>query len=95
MAPDSTIESQLVELWAELLQLDVEQVGVTHSFFELGGHSLLAVQMISAIRKEMEIEIAIQDVFELNCIEQLGNYIQCLELEDDGIDDEILFEQSI
>ncbi|MEM8510683.1 MAG: amino acid adenylation domain-containing protein, partial [Bacteroidota bacterium] len=93
VAPRTETEEKLVAIWKELLGL--EKIGIYDNFFELGGHSLLAVQLISRIRKEMDIEIAIQDVFELNCIEQLGNYIQCLTLEDDGIDDEILFEQSI
>jgi oxalate---CoA ligase len=43
-APAGTLESQLVELWEELLQ--VRPIGVHDKFFELGGDSLLAVQMI-------------------------------------------------
>ncbi|MEM9869216.1 MAG: non-ribosomal peptide synthetase, partial [Bacteroidota bacterium] len=93
VAPRTEIEKRLTIIWQNLLE--VEKVGIYDNFFELGGHSLLAVQLISTIREELEIEIAIQDVFELNCIEQLGNYIQCLALEDDSVDDEILFEQNI
>ncbi|MEL6560503.1 MAG: amino acid adenylation domain-containing protein [Bacteroidota bacterium] len=93
VAPRTELETKLVEIWQNLL--GVEKVGIYDNFFELGGHSLLAVQLISTIRTELEIEIAIRDVFELYSIEQLGNYIQSIELDDDGKEDEILFEQSI
>ncbi|WP_233899293.1 phosphopantetheine-binding protein, partial [Tenacibaculum piscium] len=87
-APRTEIEAQLAEIWQELL--GVEQIGIHDNFFELGGHSLLAVRLIITIQKEFDIEISIQDVFEFNCIEQLGNYIQYLNLEDGDFDDEIL-----
>ena len=82
-----------MKIWEDLL--GVEKVGIYDNFFELGGHSLLATRLVSTIRKELDIEIAIRDIFELNCIEQLGNYIQCLSLENDEKGDEILFEQTI
>ncbi|MFB9278022.1 amino acid adenylation domain-containing protein [Cohnella cellulosilytica] len=41
--PANDIEAELVELWKQLLEIDV--VGVNDNFFELGGHSLLAVKL--------------------------------------------------
>ena len=43
-APAGTLESQLVQLWEDLLQ--VRPIRIHDNFFELGGDSLLAVQMI-------------------------------------------------
>ncbi|WP_126651528.1 non-ribosomal peptide synthetase [Chryseobacterium aureum] len=89
VAPGTETEQRLAVIWQELL--GVEKVGIRDNFFELGGHSLLAVKLINTIQKEFEMEISIQDVFEYNCIEQLGNYIQylTLEVEDGDFDDEI------
>ena len=74
VAPRSELEEKLVEIWKELLQ--VERVGVKDNFFELGGHSLLVIRLISSIRRELKIEVAISTFFELVTVEQLANYIK-------------------
>src|ERR1700674_5607019 len=49
VAPRDEIESEIAEIWSELL--GVERVGVFDEFFALGGHSLLATQAIMRIRR--------------------------------------------
>ncbi|WP_189457618.1 non-ribosomal peptide synthetase, partial [Aquimarina muelleri] len=73
VAPRNEIELQLVEIWQELLGVD--RVGIYDNFFELGGHSLLATRLVSIIRKKLEIEIEIGDIFEFTSVEQLSSYI--------------------
>jgi len=51
VAPRNDTEKQLVEIWAELLNLAPEKIGVNDNFFELGGHSLLAVTLIERMRE--------------------------------------------
>ena len=74
VAPRNKIEEGLASIWKKLL--DVERVGVYDSFFELGGHSLLAMRVISAIRKEFDVELAIKDVFQFNTINEFGKYLE-------------------
>jgi amino acid adenylation domain-containing protein len=62
VAPSNALEEEMCAIWSELLE--VPQVGVTDNFFTLGGHSLLAIRVISAIRKRMQKEIAIKDIFD-------------------------------
>ena len=59
--PQGEIESTLARLWCELLKL--ERVGRHDNFFELGGHSLLAVQLVSRIRKVLNVEVALSELF--------------------------------
>ncbi|SEB35211.1 amino acid adenylation domain-containing protein [Tenacibaculum sp. MAR_2009_124] len=73
VAPRSEIEHQLVAIWQELL--DIERIGIYDDFFELGGHSLLATRLVSLIRKELEREVAIRDVFEHTTIDSLGTHV--------------------
>ncbi len=62
VAPRNDIEKALVEIWQDILE--VENVGIHDDFFELGGHSLLAIRLISLIRRQLDIEVPIGDVFE-------------------------------
>ncbi|CAL2107141.1 hypothetical protein T190115A13A_320001 [Tenacibaculum sp. 190524A02b] len=73
MAPRNETEEKLVAVWQELL--GIERIGIYDNFFELGGHSLLATRLVSMIRKELEIEIAIQDIFEFSTIEEMSSFI--------------------
>ena len=70
VAPRSEVETKLAEIWQELL--DVERVGVQDNFFELGGDSLLAIRLISAIRRELVVEMPISDIFEYPTISLLA-----------------------
>lgn len=74
LAPRNELETRLVAIWKELLQ--TERVGVRDNFFELGGHSLLVLRLLSSIRKELKVEVAVGTFFELVTIEQLANYIK-------------------
>jgi acyl carrier protein len=59
--PTSDLESQIAELWQQLL--GVEQVGVDDNFFELGGHSLLAIQVAARLRDRYRIDLSVESVF--------------------------------
>ncbi|MEO7583967.1 MAG: amino acid adenylation domain-containing protein [Ferruginibacter sp.] len=61
VAPRNTTEAALTVIWKQLL--GIEKVGVNDNFFELGGHSLLATRTVSLIRKKLEVELSIKDLF--------------------------------
>ncbi|NQZ12905.1 MAG: AMP-binding protein, partial [Algicola sp.] len=63
VAPETESEKVLVEIWAKLLDIEVEAVSTTANFFELGGHSLLSIRLVSDIRSRCEVEISIQNIF--------------------------------
>ncbi|MEO7323233.1 MAG: amino acid adenylation domain-containing protein [Dokdonella sp.] len=46
-APRTAIEKQLVDIWAEVLQLAPSAIGTDDNFFDIGGHSLLAVRLMA------------------------------------------------
>jgi amino acid adenylation domain-containing protein len=63
VAPRSATEEQLVAVFAELLKVSPETVGIHDSFFDIGGHSLSAVQLISRINKRFKRSIPLLAVF--------------------------------
>jgi len=72
------VEQALAEIWAEVL--GVERVGRWDNFFMLGGHSLLGVQMISRVRRVMEVELALPALFEQPVLSALAQRILHLRL---------------
>jgi amino acid adenylation domain-containing protein len=61
-APEGETEMVIAEIWADLLAR--QRVGRRDNFFDLGGHSLLATKMVSRLRAEMKVEVALGAIFE-------------------------------
>ncbi|PEB43792.1 non-ribosomal peptide synthetase, partial [Bacillus thuringiensis] len=72
-APRNDIEGKLVRMWEDILGID--RVGIHDNFFELGGHSLKATVLSGRIRKELEVEVGIGNIFENPTIIGLAEYI--------------------
>ncbi len=74
VAPKTPVEIQLAKIWQEVL--GVENAGVKDNFFHFGGHSLRAALLVSRIRKEMNREISLREVFQSPTIEGLAYAIE-------------------
>ncbi len=71
-APRNQIEKTLVDIWASVLGMDVEQIGIDDDFFDLGGHSLKAAILTSRIHQELEVKVALAEIFRLPTIRRLA-----------------------
>ncbi|MEM9822435.1 MAG: amino acid adenylation domain-containing protein, partial [Bacteroidota bacterium] len=71
---ETPLEKLLLPMWQDLLGM--EQIGVNDHFFELGGHSLLAVRLMMLIRKDLEIEISLSDIFTVPTIQSMALYLE-------------------
>jgi acyl carrier protein len=58
------------------LRKDKSKIGVDDNFFDLGGHSLLATQVISRIRSQFQVEVAMRAVFEQPTVEGLAGAVE-------------------
>jgi amino acid adenylation domain-containing protein len=76
VAPTEEIEHSLVEIWSELLELQIEKISTTANFFDIGGNSLLLLKMISALNKKMNTSISIIDAFSYPNIKSLSDHIK-------------------
>ncbi|MEP7253816.1 MAG: amino acid adenylation domain-containing protein, partial [Ginsengibacter sp.] len=75
VAPRNSLEERLAKIWRELL--NAEKIGVYDNFFELGGHSLMAMRLLTAIHKELGIEVlVIKDLFQFSTIDELSKYLE-------------------
>ncbi|MFE3450376.1 amino acid adenylation domain-containing protein [Nonomuraea sp. NPDC059194] len=61
--PATVLERQVAAVWARVLGLPVDKVGMDDDFFASGGHSISAMRLVSAIRSELDRPVAAEDVF--------------------------------
>ncbi|HET7461594.1 MAG TPA: phosphopantetheine-binding protein, partial [Longimicrobium sp.] len=72
-APSGKVEGALAAIWADLL--GVERVGRHDDFFQLGGNSLLATRLVFRIRREMDVELSVRDIFEKPELSLLAQHV--------------------
>ena len=70
VAPRTSIEQRLAEIWSKLLGLN--QIGIRDNFFDLGGHSLLAVRLFAEIEKVFSQRPPLSRLFQAGTIEHLA-----------------------
>ncbi len=95
-APSNAVEREMAVLWAEVLQLDKDEISVSRSFFELGGHSLKAAVLVNKISKHFGVEVPLKEVFNKQSIERQADYLITLkQIETEIIDDGEIIEMNI
>jgi amino acid adenylation domain-containing protein len=66
-------EQVLSDLWSDLLHID--KPGIRENFFDLGGHSLLLVQLHAQLKRELDANIGVVDLFRYPTIESLASHL--------------------
>jgi amino acid adenylation domain-containing protein len=80
--PANEAERKLASIWAEVLGMDEDKIGMETNFFELGGHSLKSIQLLAEIHKQMGKRVRLTEFFKEPTIRALAHHI-----EDAGEDD--------
>jgi tyrocidine synthetase III len=75
IAPKTTIQDQLVQIWADILGIDSEGIGIRDNFFQLGGHSLKAVALIARIHRELGVKVPLSELFQAPFIIALADIV--------------------
>ena len=78
VAPQDEVEAEMAALWEELFGL--QRLSVNDNFFELGGNSLLGIQLISRVRKEFQVELPLNTLFESPTVVGLATAISEMRL---------------
>ncbi len=66
----------LRELWADTLELNLDDLEDDWNFFDLGGHSLAGMSLTIAIEETFRIELSGVEVYEYPTIGQLAAYLE-------------------
>ncbi|MGW3116663.1 amino acid adenylation domain-containing protein [Streptomyces sp. NPDC001107] len=70
----SLIESQLAEVWRDLL--NVEEIGRRQNFFEAGGSSLSALQMLHRVKTRFGVAVTVRQFFSAPTIAGVAEYLE-------------------
>ena len=73
--PANSIESKLIKIWSNLLNISESKLSTNFDFFELGGDSLLAIKLISEIKNTFNSDINISSIYDNPTISALSNII--------------------
>jgi amino acid adenylation domain-containing protein len=74
--PRTKTENLVASVWAEVLRTN--RVGISDNFFELGGHSLLATQIVSRLRKLLQVDLSLRALFENPTVASLSDHIEAI-----------------
>ncbi len=66
-------ERKIAEVWQKALGID--HVGIHDRFFDLGGTSLIGLQVISELKKALDVELPTVALYEAPTVSALANYI--------------------
>lgn len=67
------LEQQFCNIWQDVL--GVKKVGINSNFFEIGGNSILLTRLVAKIKKEVNIDLSLLDVFTYPNIKSLVDYL--------------------
>ncbi|MFO0318858.1 MAG: amino acid adenylation domain-containing protein, partial [Neisseriaceae bacterium] len=76
VAPRNELEQKVVSIYAEVLGLSGNKIGIEDDFFRLGGNSLHAIRLSSRISLQINNKISAADIFEKRTIRKLLDYIK-------------------
>lgn len=73
--PNNEFEKGILEIWSEILKINVDDIGIDDNFLNLGGDSLKATNLISKLHKKFNVEVSLIEVFNHPTVRQLAEYI--------------------
>jgi amino acid adenylation domain-containing protein/thioester reductase-like protein len=73
--PRSRTATVLARVWAALLGVPADTIGMEADFFAIGGHSLLAARMVTRVRLALGVEVPLSTVFSASTLGELAETI--------------------
>ncbi|MBU2708592.1 amino acid adenylation domain-containing protein [Zooshikella marina] len=73
--PSNSIEAKLCQLWAGVLNISQERLGIHDDIFSLGCDSVMAIQMVGRLRREMQVELGLRELFTYRSVATLAEFV--------------------
>ncbi len=76
--PENETQKRLVEIWANLINIDQSAISIDADFFDIGGHSLLALRLANTIQQTFNKKIDFSDIIKSPTIRNLSEELEKL-----------------
>jgi len=76
VAPRNPAEETLVTIWAGVLGIEREKIGIDANYFELGGHSLNATLLLLKIHEILDAKVSLAELFGFPTIREISTLIE-------------------
>jgi amino acid adenylation domain-containing protein len=74
--PANAMEEKMITVWADVLHLEKNNIGVLDNFFAIGGHSIIGHRLINAINSSFVSVVTLRDIFEYPTVRELTGLIE-------------------
>lgn len=68
----SAAETAIAGIWAEVLEIDADDLDPRDNFFDLGGDSILSIRVIARIQASLGISLSVRQLFDTPTIAELS-----------------------
>lgn len=75
-----------MDIWAEVLKQDANEIGIKDDFAERGGDSILAMQVVSKLRSQLNINFPLKVFFDVSTIADTAQVIKAFKHQDNVAD---------
>ncbi|KAK6815196.1 hypothetical protein RU639_008655 [Aspergillus parasiticus] len=83
--PSTGPEMVLQQVWAQILNINPDDIGVEDSFFRLGGDSITAMQVSARLKATTGLSVTVSEILQRKTISRISQHIQvdhvCIDLE--------------
>jgi amino acid adenylation domain-containing protein len=76
VAPENVIERKLVQIWAELFNVQADTVSVEANFFSMGGNSLQLMRLMTAIRNSFAVPVTLKSLFDAHSLRVMAALLE-------------------
>ncbi|MCJ8268453.1 MAG: thioesterase domain-containing protein, partial [Psychrosphaera sp.] len=74
-APQTKAQKQIAQIWADVLSVGLQTLGLESNFFGCGGHSLLATRLIGQINQHCGSTLKVNHLFRWQTIGELADHL--------------------
>ncbi|PDY87063.1 non-ribosomal peptide synthetase, partial [Bacillus toyonensis] len=71
---ENETQAQILDIWKDVF--GIENIGIDTNYYEIGGDSLKAISIVTEIKKRMNIEVPIGEIFKNDTIKVLDQYLK-------------------
>ena len=74
--PRNELEENICKIWAEVLGLSKDKIGIQDNFFRLGGNSINGIQLANRLNTTLNTDISISTIIQYSTINELAHHIK-------------------